>query len=480
LISAWRDPRGLRVTVMGLGLNGGGLPSALFFARNGSRVTVTDLKSESVLRPSLEALEGLDVRLVLGRHEESDFRDADLVIKNPGVRLTSPFLQAAIRAGVSVETDLSVFLRLARNPVVAVTGSKGKSTVASAIHHVIRDRYPRARLGGNITCSPLTFITPPETLEPEAPVVLELSSWQLGDLRGRGLLDPVVAVLTVIFPDHMDAYGGDMDAYVRDKRAIVEEQSSEHSVVLNLDDPNQASFASSTRARPFAFSRASRTADAWLEGERGMLRTPDGAEVVLDGSEPLRGEHNRLNLLTAALASSAFGIDLGTIRRSLRSFRGLEHRLELFLSNNGITYWNDSASTVPDATLAAAESMGGPFILICGGNDKGLDFAPFRRLAPLPERVYLLAGTAAEKALEALRAGGARVDGPLSSLEGALDAALAQARPGMSILFSPGCTSFGMFLNEFDRGRRFKEMARLRVGETGAGGAVNGRGDGAS
>ena len=174
---------GLRVTVMGLGVHGGGLASALFFARRGAEVTVTDLRGPDALAPSIERLAGLPVRYVLGRHDVADFESADLVIKNPAVPTGSPFLAAARDRAVPVETDVSVFLSLARCPVIAVTGTKGKSTTASAIHHGLLRASPRARLGGNITVSPLEFL---DDLAPTDPVVLELSSWQLGDLGGPG------------------------------------------------------------------------------------------------------------------------------------------------------------------------------------------------------------------------------------------------------------------------------------------------------
>ena len=159
---------------------------------------------------------------MLEKHEEADFTGADLVIKNPAVPPSSPFLQTAHRTGVAVETDLSVFLSLAKNPILAVTGSKGKSTTASAIAFGLARVFPEARLGGNITVSPLAFL---DDLAPDAPVVLELSSWQLGDLKGRGLLTPAVSAFTLILPDHLDKYPG-MEEYVADKTAIFQEQGA--------------------------------------------------------------------------------------------------------------------------------------------------------------------------------------------------------------------------------------------------------------
>jgi len=206
--------RGLKVTVMGLGLNGGGLATARFFAENGARVTVTDKKSAAELAPSIEALAAYpDIRYVLGSHELSDFSDADIVIKNPGVKLAGNEFLAAARC---VESDVSVFLRLTRAPILAVTGSKGKSSTVSALHFGLVELGYRAFLGGNITVSPLTFL---DQTSADTPVVLELSSWQLADLRGRGLLRPRVAILTHVMPDHQNWYGG-MEPYVADKKQI--------------------------------------------------------------------------------------------------------------------------------------------------------------------------------------------------------------------------------------------------------------------
>ncbi|MDR1948433.1 MAG: UDP-N-acetylmuramoyl-L-alanine--D-glutamate ligase, partial [Spirochaetaceae bacterium] len=258
------DYSGQKVLVMGLGLHGGGLESARFFALRGAAVTVTDLRDETVLAPSIDKLRypgggPLPIRYVLGRHETGDFESADLVVKNPGVKPDSPFLRNCRR----VETDISIFL--AENParLSAVTGSKGKSGTASAIHWALR----RAReggllpgtawLGGNITLSPLSFL---DRLGPEDDVVLELSSWQLGDLRGRcrgsgeALLKPRCAVITAILPDHLDRYD-DMETYVADKRIIYQGQDRRDATIAG-DDPWGRSFRAETPGRPLVYADA--------------------------------------------------------------------------------------------------------------------------------------------------------------------------------------------------------------------------------
>jgi len=455
-----RSIPGMKVTVMGLGISGGGVASALFFARHGAQVTVTDLRPERILRESMAQLREYPVRYVLERHDDADFAHADLVIKNPAVAPSSSFLQSARERGVAVETDLSVFLSIARNPILAVTGSKGKSTTASAIAFGLSRVFPGTRLGGNITVSPLAFL---DELEPRLPVVLELSSWQLGDLKGRGLLRPAVSAFTVILPDHLDKYPG-MAEYVADKRVLFQEQLPEQHAVFNLDDPWQKDFPRETRARALFYSHsplAEELQGAWLENERGMARIAGNraAREIL-ASTPLQGLHNRMNLLCAGLALQLFGIKSQVVRKALAEFPGVEHRLELFLEWHGVRFFNDSAATIPHATMQALRSLPSPVVLITGGTDKNIDFAPLAEVARLPRAIVLLQGTGTEKIRSVLDSLGVAYEGPFATLEDAVKTGMARASQcgaGSSILFSPGCTSFGMFLNEFDRGRKFKE-----------------------
>jgi UDP-N-acetylmuramoylalanine--D-glutamate ligase len=461
---------GTRVTVMGLGIHGGGLASARFFARRGAHVTVTDLRSARILESAMEQLRDFPVRYVLERHEEDDFSQTDLVIKNPAVSPTSPFLQKAREHGVPIETDLSVFFSLARNPNIAVTGSKGKSTTASAIAFGLSTAHPGARLGGNITVSPLSFL---DELSPDAPVVLELSSWQLGDLKGKGILRPAVSVFTVILPDHMDKYAG-MSEYIADKKAIFEEQTADQKAIFNFDDPLQRGFPKETKARSFVFSGRelpSGLCGAWLAGDAGMARVAPGAraEEILE-TTLLPGAHNRQNLLCAGLALRLYGVSAASIRESLSRFPGVEHRLELFLSWNGIRFYNDSAATIPQATVEAVCAVQGPVVLITGGTDKNIDFSPLAEVVRAPGAIVLLSGTGTEKIRPLLSAAHVSADGPFDNLREAVAKAMTRAGElgkSVSILFSPGCTSFGMFLNEFDRGRKFKEIvAALTSGDS--------------
>ncbi len=451
-----QDLRNLRVTIMGLGLHGGGLASALFFTRRGSRVTVTDLQDERSLKPCLDQLREFNVHTVLGKHDERDFIETDLIIKNPAVPENSVYLQLARSRGVPVETDLSIFLRLSDNPIIAVTGSKGKSTACSAIHHCLLSRYPGARVGGNITVSPLSFL---HQLHEGDPVVLELSSWQLADLKGKELLIPRVSVMTAILPDHQDRYP-DMKSYIADKKVIFQAQGPEHYAVLNFQDPFQKSFAGEIRARLRYFSNRSLPEGidgAFLKGKEGFIKK-EGKIFKIFKDISLPGAHNRMNLLAAGLACSLFSLDHNVISGALITFKGIEHRLEYFLEKNGIKFYNDSSSTIPEATGAALKSLKTPIILIAGGTDKNIDFTPLLEVISIPERIILLEGSATFKIIELFEKEGITYSGPFKSLGRAVRHAYAEAVPGTSILFSPGCTSFGMFLNEFDRGRQFKDI----------------------
>jgi UDP-N-acetylmuramoylalanine--D-glutamate ligase len=467
---------------MGLGLHGGGLESARYMAEKGAVLTVTDLRDEKTLSPSIEKLEAGNnyrIRYVLGRHEEEDFKNADMVVKNPGVRADSPYLLLSRR----IETDISLFL--AANParLLAVTGSKGKSSSASALYWVLRGAREKGKLpgsawlGGNITVSPLSFL---DKLKPEDDVVLELSSWQLGDLRGRSLLKPRAALLTAIMNDHQDRYAS-MESYVADKRLIYRNQDDSCATAA-WDDVWGRSFLVETPGRPLLCSERplpESRAGGWITGpkEAGYARSweKDGSTITVSGN-PRRvvpekvfvpGYHQKKNLLGAAVVLLDLGLDSDLIASSLGSFPGMEHRLEFFHEARGVRYYNDSAATVPEAAAAAINSFDGRVVLVTGGTDKNLDFSPLvkaarearDRLSP----IVLLAGSGSEKLCPLLEAAGLECRGPFNDPDTAARIAVLQTIPGDVVILSPGCASFEMFLNEFDRGEKWKE-AVIRLG----------------
>lgn len=462
-ISKLEDIRGLKVTIMGLGLNGGGLASALFLARHGAELTVTDMKDEAALAEPLARLSGLPIRFVLGRHELADFGSADLVIKNPAVRPDSPYILAA----KAVETDLSLFLRLSASPVIAVTGSKGKSSTSSAIHHGLVSSGRKAFLGGNIALSPLSFL---EKTDAGTPVVLELSSWQLADMRDLGVLKPLIALITSIMPDHMNRYRS-MDEYVADKRLIYAGQDGSSWTLCNRDDPWGRSFAAETRARVAWYAdRDEGLPGAWLEADaqrngrrRGFFRTAGGCEEILGRELLVPGAHQRKNLLGAALALRLYGLEAAEVRAAMSSFPGVEHRLEFFAEGGGVRWYNDSAATIPQAVAAAVASFDAPVVLITGGTDKNIDFEPVRSAYAAAHLVILLAGSGTDKLRRLLDQDGVPYLGPFAELGPAVGEAVSRARPGDVVVLSPGCTSFGMFLHEFDRGVKFKETVRAAL-----------------
>ncbi|MFN3484960.1 MAG: UDP-N-acetylmuramoyl-L-alanine--D-glutamate ligase, partial [Planctomycetota bacterium] len=267
---------GRRVTVMGLGLFGGGVGVTRFLVRRGARVTVTDLKTEQELRESVEELRDLPIRLRLGGHDESDFRDADLVVVNPAVPESSPWLGMA-RA---LETEMNLFFKLCRaGTVVGVTGSNGKTTTTTLVGEILRRGLPRVWVGGNIGKSLLEHV---DEIGPEDLVVLELSSFQLESL---GVLrrSPSVGAVLNLSPNHLDRHGT-IENYAAAKRQIVAHQREGDTKILNLDDPLVREFRCASPSRTYFFSRRERPArGAYVQGEQILFYTT-GARFTIDAS----------------------------------------------------------------------------------------------------------------------------------------------------------------------------------------------------
>lgn len=505
-IASLSDIEGKRITVMGLGLNGGGEAAVRFFLNHGAIVTATDMKTKEQLAPTLNRLlpeirkYGRKLRFVLGGHKDEDFSTADIVIKNPGVKIQGNRYLALAKA---IETDLSIFLSLSTAPIIAVTGSKGKSSTVSAIHYGLKAAGFNAFLGGNITVSPLTFLE--ETSE-ATPVVLELSSWQLADLRGRGVLKPKISLITTIVPDHQNWYGS-MENYVADKKLIYADQTPSQWTICGTDSWGDI-FASETKAKVLRYSANPQTVvqaqnaltkGGWLDAEgRGWVslpteQFPNFASNATGSSQPqlvmdsllVPGIHSKQNALMAALVLALIQVPPQRIQNVLSLWPGIPHRLEYFHrwhlqlkdSDTQLEYrfYNDSAATVPEAAAAAAQAFPIPVQLICGGTDKELDFTEFvqKIKAHPPANIHLLPGTATNKLVPLLVQEGIPYRGPYQTLglllhdlklclESSASWTARQYKDKLPefipVVFSPGATSFGLFDNEFHRGEVFKDL----------------------
>ncbi len=446
------------VLIMGLGLHGGGAGAANYFTSRGERVVVTDLKTEQELGSGLEKLRNREkIRFVLGRHDFEDFRNADLIIKNPGVPPHSPYLEYARRLGVRIDTDVGIFLDRARtltDNIVGVTGTKGKSTTAALIHAILMSRYPEALIAGNITVSVLDIL---KEVKHDSHIVLELSSFQLGGIRDKAY-SPRVALFTNFMEDHMNYYQS-MEEYFEDKAVIFRYQKEGGILVINREDAvaDLVQGHEGVRVVSFGMGGEFRGEGAFIK-DGDILYRRDAEEYRIMSSDGIRlpGVHNRYNALAAIAAACAMGFEPGEIDSGVRGFGGLEHRLEYVTSRNNVRFYNDSAATTPDAAVSGIVSIVGPITLIAGGSDKGLKLRGF--LDVITKRIknlILLEGTGTQRLI---REGLGSEYSLFDNLPDAVHHAFRVSEPGETVLLAPGFASFGMFSNEFERGKAYKKL----------------------
>ena len=450
-----------RITVMGLGLFGGGLGIARYLVRRGARVTVTDLRTEDQLQESVRALQDLCVTLKLGGHDPADFTDADRVFVNPAVPKTSEYLALARRSGVPLDTEMNLFFRECPSPILGVTGSNGKTTTTALLGAMFSRSDPRTLVGGNIGRSLLDEL---DALTPDVPVVLELSSFQLEDLREVGR-SPHISVVLNLTPNHLDRHGT-MGAYAAAKRAILDYQTREDVAVLNAEDPLVREWARVSKGRVLFFGMHGVSAGGAFVEEGVIVFRQDGRQILLCRADELRllGSHNLCNALAATAAACAFGLPTEAITGALRTFEGVEHRLEFVREIAGVNHYNDSISTTPESTIAALRAFDAPIVLIAGGYDKGVSFDELGRVISDRAKALVLIGATAERIASTVR-----TDVPIrlcDTLPEATHLAADLACAGDIVLLSPACASYDMFRNFEDRGRQFKEIVR-QIAESG-------------
>ncbi len=446
--------RGRAVTVMGLGLFGGGVGAARFFARHGARVTVTDLKGADALAPSIHALEGLPITFHLGRHDPADFTGAEVLAVSPAVSKKSPYLAMAEKAGADITSEMNLFVERCPAPIVGVTGTSGKSTTTALLGEMLSRAGP-ARVGGNIGKSLLDEL---DAIRPDETVVLELSSFQLQD-AARIAWSPPAAVVTNIAPNHLDRHGT-MDAYIEAKKNILRFQTPDGIAVLNADDDEVRTWRTDAPGRVVFYSkREALPQGVYADGPEAVFRFGKHEQRVnVAGRMRLRGSHNLWNVLAAAAAARLLGVTPETIAEAVAALEPLPHRLQTVGMLAGVLFVDDSKATTPEAAALAMAAFTEPVVLIAGGYDKHSDpQAMVKTICSRAKAAVLIGATAG--ALQ--RAIG--TDGPVveraESMEDAVARAAALAEAGDVVLLAPGYASWDMFENYEQRGDVFRRAA---------------------
>ncbi|MCZ6689430.1 MAG: UDP-N-acetylmuramoyl-L-alanine--D-glutamate ligase [Planctomycetota bacterium] len=446
--------RGKKVTVVGLGTFGGGVGAARFFVEEGADVLVTDLRRREKLLASLGSLEGLPIRYRLGENRPEDVSDCDLAVFSPAVPPASPLIRAARAASTPITSPLNILWDRMEAYPIGVTGTRGKTTTTALLTDMIRESGRPVFSGGNIGGS---LLGQADRLGPDVTVVLELSSFQLHWLRELSV-SPKVSVITNFSPHHLD-WHEDSASYATAKRGILEFQASGDAAILNRDDPTVREWGLDAPARTFWFSTGDASnVDSMLKDGKLWIRIDGTMEAICAVDEiPIRGKFQPSNVMAAALAARAVGIDLEAIRSAVLGFRGLPHRLERVATLEGVEFFNDSKATTPAAAAAAIESLEGPIHWIGGGKESDESIGPIARAAAgRVAKAYLFGEAGPRIAREIESAIPLRI--VCKSLEEAVRLVREEAKEGCTILLSPGCASYDQYLNYEERGDEFKRL----------------------
>jgi UDP-N-acetylmuramoylalanine--D-glutamate ligase len=457
------DLEGKRVLVIGLARSGQAV--ARFLAGVGAMVTGTDIKQEADLDgESLSELRALSVNLVTGVYAEVQEEQYDLAVVSPGVPLTIPPVETAERLGIPVWSELELAARFVREPIIAVTGTNGKTTTTALTGYIFQQAGRRVLVAGNIG---IPLIREVERAGEQGFGVdywiLEVSSFQLE----RSLeFHPHIAVFLNLTPDHLDRHTT-LEEYGRVKERVFANQGPEDLAVLNLDDPWVANHIHGLTARECWFSTQRAPAGGIGVADGSIVYETGGARQVLCPVQDVRipGRHNLENALAAAAAALLSGIDCQTIAAALSTFPGVPHRLEPAGVLGGVKYVNDSKGTNPESVLKALDSFQEPIILIAGGKPKGSDFTRLAGRIRSRVKALILMGQAAPQIEQAVRAAGYTAIWNEASLEGCVRTAARLAAPGDLVLLSPACASWDMFRDYEERGDLFKKLVHnLGVG----------------
>lgn len=436
-----------KIAIVGLSVEG--RDSVAFFRRQQADITVCD-------RRTLDVPEGVKVQF--GPQYLSNLDRFDIIVRTPGMNLQTREFQTLGRKLTSLT---KIFFDECPAPIIGVTGTKGKGTTATLIYEMLKAAGKEVWLGGNVGTPLLSKV---HEIQPSDVVVLELSSFQLEDLTRS----PHVAVVLKTTEDHLANFDPlatnfhqTKEAYVHAKSSIVRYQKSRDYLVYNVDDLTSSSFQNLSNAVSYSFSRNGTDKDAFVQKHKVFVRWEGNNHLICSSDDiHLIGDHNLENIAAASLAASIVGASITAIRSATRAFKGLEHRLEFVRNLEGVSYYNDSFSTVPETTIAAIESFQKPIILILGGSEKGSDFQQLGKvIAKSNVKSIIVVGAMTKRILEAVKK--TRYSGDIVTGLDSMHAIVAQAREraaaGDVVLLSPACASFDMFQNYKQRGNLFKQ-----------------------
>lgn len=448
---------------MGLGLHGGGLEVAKWLHKQGAKLTITDLRNKKILQPTISRLPRKNIQYVLGKHEPRNFQKADLIIKNPGVPRDSKFLKLARINNIPIETDISLFFSICKSPIIGITGTKGKSTTTSLIYKILTETGKKPVMGGNIRISPLTFVN---KIKPATPVILELSSWQLEDMEAKRQ-SPNIAVVTNVLPDHLNRYKNMAD-YARSKKLILAFQHPSDLAILNYDNRITRQMGKSVKGTRIWFSKhyIPEENSCFIKKQTIVFRL-NGREQKICQTKDLKilGEHNLENVLAAVAVACFLKVPRSSIKKTITKFTGIADRLEFVKRYKQRDFYNDTTATTPEAAQAALNSFFQKnVILLAGGYDKQLSYFNLcQQIKKNVEFLVLFKGSATDKILKELKKMNYQRYYVTDNMKDALKYAWKKSQKNSIILLSPGAASFGIFLNEFDRGDQFKKSVKALI-----------------
>jgi len=444
-----------KIGILGLGEENVAL--VLYLAKRGALITICDKKSREELSDFLKRIQDVKVEYRLGPDYLDHLEDFDIVFRTPGLPYLNEKIQIAKENGVEISSEIKLFFENCPSPIIGVTGTKGKGTTTSLIGEILKKSNKSTYVAGNIGNPPIEFL---DKLIKDDIVVLELSSFQLQDLN----ISPHIAVVLDIKVDHLDVHKDEAE-YIKAKSNIVNFQKKNDFTVINADYLTSFEFALKSDGEIFWFSRRKSVDEGAFVDVNGdiILRTNHKDYKICNKKEViLRGEHNLENICAAAVASYLAGANIESIKEVVKTFHGLEHRLEFVTEKDGVKYYDDSFSTAPDPAIAAIRSFTEPIILIAGGSEKNADYVKLGEVIDHSsvKTVVLMGVTTAPRIKSVIKNSRVKIIDTAKNLGEVVEVVRSEAKSGDIVLLSPASASFDWFRNYKDRGNQFKELVK--------------------